>query len=105
MDRFLEWLRRHREWSQATFGPHLQVSSTLDHIQKEVDEARLYPGDKSEWVDIIILAVDGLQRNGASDEEIMSLIEGKQAVNERRKWPDWRTADLSKAIEHVRTGD
>ena len=32
------------------------------------------------------------------------LIERKQTENEKRDWPDWRTADPDKAIEHIREG-
>ncbi|MGH6882853.1 MAG: dATP/dGTP pyrophosphohydrolase domain-containing protein [Hypericibacter sp.] len=32
----------------------------------------------------------------------MDAVVAKQAVNEQRSWPDWRTADPDKAIEHVR---
>jgi hypothetical protein len=56
----------------------------------------------SEWVDVILLALDGAWRSGASPEQIAFAIAAKQIKNESRKWPDWRTAEPGKAIEHVR---
>jgi hypothetical protein len=35
----------------------------------------------------------------------VNCIIAKQGKNELRDWPDWRTADPDKAIEHVRTCD
>ena len=36
-------------------------------------------------------------------EQIAAAIVAKQTKNELRKWPDWRTADPNKAIEHDRS--
>lgn len=33
---------------------------------------------------------------------IIDAIKAKQAKNEARDWPDWRTRDPDKAIEHVK---
>ena len=54
-------------------------------------------------MDVIILAMDGAWRSGNTPEQIIAAIVAKQAKNERRTWPDWRTAQLGKAIEHVRS--
>lgn len=48
----------------------------------------------------MILALDGAWRTGASPEQIIATLKAKQAKNEARTWPDWRTADPNKAIEH-----
>ena len=56
-----------------------------------------------QWVDLIILAMDGAWRSGATSQEIAEAIVDKQSKNEGRRWPDWRTADPEKAIEHKRT--
>lgn len=91
-----------REWSTNTFGPGLRTEGVLDHIAKELNEIREAPTDLSEWVDVIILAFDGAQRTGADPQAIIDTIKAKQAKNEARNWPDWRTAPADKAIEHVR---
>lgn len=96
-------LAHQREWSERTFGPGLRTGGVTDHISKELDEIRAAPGDLSEWVDVIILAFDGAWRCGGEPQTIIDAIKAKQARNEARNWPDWRTADPDKAIEHVRT--
>lgn len=73
-------------------------------------------GDPDEWVDEVILSLDGMWRALDRDahgnltareiaEIIVEKIVGKQAKNEKRDWPDWRTASPDKAIEHDRTGE
>ncbi len=91
-----------REWSLATFGPGARTAGVLDHIAKELAEIRSAPDDLSEWADVIILAFDGAQRTGAEPQAIIDAIKAKQAKNEARDWPDWRTQDPNKAIEHAR---
>jgi hypothetical protein len=95
-------LYRQRAWSEKTFGPGGRDNSIIDHLEKEIEEIKAAPGDLSEWVDVIILALDGAWRNGHSPEAIAAAINAKQAKNEARKWPDWRTAEPGKTIEHVR---
>jgi hypothetical protein len=91
-----------RAWSTDTFGPGDRALGVLDHIRKELLEIEADPTDVKEWVDVIILAFDGAWRAGWEPQEIIDAIKAKQARNESRTWPDWRTADRSKAIEHVR---
>ncbi|MDM2015305.1 DUF550 domain-containing protein [Mycobacteroides abscessus] len=95
-------LARQRAFSLATFGPGARTKGVLDHIVKELDEIRSSPGDISEWVDVVILALDGAWRAGWEPQQIIDAIIEKQTRNEQRTWPDWRTADPDKAIEHVR---
>lgn len=90
----------------TTFGPGERKHGIIDHIQKEFAEIlESPPGDWSEWVDVIILAFDGAWRDGGEPQEIIDAIIAKQAKNERRVWPDWRTAPPGKAIEHDRSYD
>jgi hypothetical protein len=63
------------------------------------------PRDLIEWVDVILLAIDGAWRAGFTPEQIAAGIATKQDKNKRREWPDWRTADPNKAIEHNRSRD
>jgi hypothetical protein len=98
-----EHLQRQREFSTRTFGPGNRTDGVLDHITKELDEIRADPCDLSEWVDVIILAFDGAWRAGWEPQQIIDAIVAKQERNEQRTWPDWRTADPGKAIEHVRS--
>lgn len=109
-------LTRQMVFSKATFGPGPRTSGVLDHITKEIAEVRASSGSPAEWVDIVILALDGLTRelwsgsgyNESADEAASMaarMIADKQGRNERRNWPDWRTSDPSKAIEHDRSGE
>ena len=95
-------LHRQREFSERTFGPGARTAGVLDHIRKELVEIEAKPGDLTEWVDVVLLALDGAWRAGHSPEDVALVIAEKQTRNEARKWPDWRTAEPGKAIEHCR---
>lgn len=95
-------LERQRQWSRAAFGPGARTNGVIDHIRKELVEIEADPSDLEEWVDVLILAFDGAWRAGWEPQQIIDAIKQKQARNESRAWPDWRTADRDKAIEHIR---
>jgi hypothetical protein len=98
-------LLRQRRFSENTFGPGARVEGVTDHIAKELVEVRESGGALAEWVDVIILAFDGAWRSGAHPREIINAMVAKQAKNEGRRWPDWRTAPAGKAIEHDRSSE
>lgn len=120
-------LKRQIAFSRATFGPGARAEGVLDHMSKEAEEVRkeIAKGDRghpaSEWIDLVILAFDGLTRQLVLDQlmhqlpsdvtvrcaaqEACDMLEAKQGRNEMRNWPDWRTADPNKAIEHDRSGE
>lgn len=98
----VQHLYRQRAFSKATFGPGQRTEGVLDHAIKEIEEIREKPDDLEEWIDLILLAFDGAWRAGFTPEEIVKMILFKQGKNEDRVWPDWRSADQSKAIEHVK---
>jgi len=50
------------------------------------------------------LAIDGAWRQGISPVAIVEGLRQKQATNEARRWPDWRTAQDGQPIEHIRVG-
>lgn len=95
-------LRRQRAFSERTFGPGSRTKGVLDHLRKELNEIEADPADISEWIDVVLLALDGAWRHGFTPEQIADALAAKQAKNEARTWPDWRTSDPTKAIEHVR---
>jgi hypothetical protein len=98
-------IMRQRSFSMRTFGPGTRMNAVIDHIEKELAEVRDSHGDIAEWADVIILAMDGAWRAGYTPQEIVEAIVEKQTKNENRTWPDWRTSDPDKAIEHDRTGE
>lgn len=95
-------LEHQRDWSRETFGPGSRLNGVLAHIRKELKEIEEAPEDPTEWADLIILAFDGAMREGHDPQTILDAIVGKQARNETRTWPDWRTMSPDQPIEHVR---
>ena len=51
---------------------------------------------------LILLAFDYMARHGMSGMGIIATITAKQDANTRRTWPDWRTADPTMPMEHVK---
>lgn len=99
---FLNHLQRQREWSEKTFGPARGVDGVLAHIESELKEIRQEPGDLEEWIDVVILALDGAWRAGHSPEAIIEMLQAKTKKNQERQWPDWRTAEPGKPINHIK---
>lgn len=95
-----ELLARQIPWSTKTFGTGKRTLGITRHIEKEIQEIRDKPDDLMEWVDVILLGLDGAWRSGASAEEIASGLETKQAYNIKRKWP--KVTNEDEAVEHVR---
>ena len=99
-------LRRHMRraiaFSLATFGPGDRSAGVVAHIRKELLEIEAKPDDLEEWIDVAILAFDGAWRAGYTADEIVAALAAKQAKNEARTWPDWRTASPDALIEHVK---
>lgn len=102
---FEEYILDHIEWSQATFGPGARTEGLLKHIRKELEEIEREPFDVEEWVDLIILAIDGAWRSGHGATDIVGTLQAKQEKNRRRRWPDWRAVGEDQPIEHIRDGE
>lgn len=111
-----EHLCRQIAFSRATFGPGKRTAGVVDHIRTELVEVEEAGGSPEEWVDVVILALDGLTRSilfadggcGETDDaaaEAAHMIREKQGINERRSWPDWRTTKADRAIEHQKSED
>lgn len=101
----VQHLYRQRAWSRATFGPKQRKGGVIDHIRKELKEIEAEHsahGELEEWVDVILLALDGALRTGCDPEMVCEAILRKQDKNEEREWPDWRTQSPDHAIEHVK---
>lgn len=98
----VEHLKRQQDFSLRTFGPGLRTDGLIDHIKKELKEIAANKYDVIEWVDVVLLALDGAWRAGHDPLDICRAIEAKLQLNETRNWPDWRTAEPGKAIEHIK---
>ncbi len=82
-----DYVRRQRLWSKVTFGPGRRTEGILKHIEKEMQEVREEPESPKEWLDIVILALDGAWRTGASPAEIRGHLWDKQILNLSREFP------------------
>ena len=102
-------------FSVDTFGPGERTKGVSDHVRKELKEIAAAPAPEyraAEWVDVVILGLDGLWRALATAypydspdalaAKACAFIVSKQSRNEARTWPDWRTMSPDRAIEHVR---
>lgn len=98
-------LEDQREFSRTTYGPGSRVDGVIDHIRKELTEIEAHPDDLFEWADLLILAFDGAWRAGYEPNDILRAYHAKMQINKDRTWPDWRTAEPGKAIEHDRSRD
>lgn len=94
-----EVLANQKDWSLRTFGPGKRTIGITKHIEKECAEVRENPNDLSEWVDIIILAMDGYWRAGGQPGMLLYSIIAKQAVNRERTYLKTNEDEPS---EHVR---
>jgi hypothetical protein len=101
----VEHLEKQHDFSLRTFGPGKRTKGLIDHIQKELREIECDPADLTEWIDVIMLGLDGAWRAGFEPQEIAQELHDKLERNKARDWPDWRTADPDKAIEHVRSAE
>lgn len=95
-----EYLKRQREWSRKTFGPSKRTRGIIQHISKELLEIEAKPEDLSEWIDVVILAMDGYWRHGGTPERFMGDLQAKQDKNFARTWPTPKSED--EAVEHNR---
>lgn len=108
----LEHFKRFIAFSKGAFGPGYHEARLIEHIRKELEEIReCDPKDKhKEWVDVVILGLDGLWRSMAHIDAttsnqaraMMETLMRKQDKNENRVWPNWREVPEDKPIEHVK---
>lgn len=74
-------------WSKKTFGEEKRTKGIIKHIKKELKEIELNPTDLLEWIDVIILAMDGYWRHGGKPGLLLELLEKKQKINFSRDYP------------------
>lgn len=74
----VEHLLRQRAFSERTFGPGVRLQGVLDHIRKELVEVEESGGSLAEWVDVILLALDGAWRAGNTPEQIAPIATEQQ---------------------------
>lgn len=97
----VEYIEDQKRWSIKTFGEGRRTEGICKHIEKEINEVRQSPLDIYEWVDVIILALDGAWRAGYSAEEIWDAMKAKHQINFERVYPKPLSED--EPVEHVRS--
>lgn len=91
------------KWSEETFGPGDRYDRVVKHIRKELAEIEAKPDDLEEWVDVVLLAMDGAWRSAKADgRAFVTALDAKFKKNQERAWPDWRTLAPNQVAEHVR---
>ena len=95
------YLDRQRAWSTETFGPGARTQQIIAHIRQELEEIAENPADVTEWLDVVILALDGAWRTGLGSQEVLDALAAKRDRNEARTWPDWRTIPSTEPIRHL----
>lgn len=95
-----EYYVKQIEWSKKTFGDGKRTKGLIEHITKELKEIEDKPYDLEEWIDVVVLGMDGFWRHGGRAEDFMMLLQRKQVKNFARKWPEPKSED--EAVEHIR---
>ncbi len=94
------YLSAQRAWSHVTFGRGRRTVGITRHIEKECEEIRAKPDDLGEWIDVMILALDGYWRAGGTPNMIEWHLREKQDKNFGRRWPAPQSED--EPTEHVK---
>jgi hypothetical protein len=101
-DTLTDYIDRQREWSLRTFGNGPRRAGIIAHIESELREIETAPkpDDLYEWIDVIILALDGAWRAGYEIDQILTAMRLKQKINFAREWPP--PGPQHEPTEHVR---
>jgi hypothetical protein len=99
----VDYIERQIAWSRRTFGSGRRTLGIIKHIQKELGEIAVEPTSLEEWIDVMILAIDGAWRSGYSPADIVDMLSHKQVVNMARQWPPVGPED--EPTEHIRDAE
>lgn len=81
-----KFLHKQKEWSSKVFGPGRRTLGIIKHIKAELEELERDPS-LSEWVDVVLLALDGAWRSANYDpDSVVEMLVLKQRMNMGRKW-------------------
>lgn len=96
------YIEKTANFSAKTFGNGYRTTGICEHIRQELEEIRENPNDLFEWVDVIILALDGATNRGFTPKQITEALEVKLAVNICRNWPSIAEQEEGKPINHIK---
>lgn len=94
-----------KEWNFEAFGPGERLEGTIKHIKKELKEIEKEPHDLIEWIDVMMLAINGALRHGHEPQAIIDAFHKKFEINKNRKWADWRIVGKDQPITHIKSDD
>jgi len=94
-----KYLELQIDWSNRVFGSGPRTIGIIKHIEKELQEIQASPQDLSEWIDVVILALDGYWRAGGTPETIERDLWMKQNIIFRRQYPF--PASQNEPSEHI----
>lgn len=97
---FMHWIYVQWKWSKKTFGAGRRTKGIIAHMRKELEEVEQNPDDLIEWVDLVMLSLDGYWRHGGTFATLVRDLERKQKINKRRVYPFPQSEDVPS--EHVR---
>ena len=87
-------------WSRATFGKGHRAG-VIAHIRDELKEIEADPRDLTEWIDVVLLAMDGAARSACADgAAFVAALIAKQQRNTLRSWPSDIPPDA--ATHHIK---
>lgn len=98
----VRFLRDLMEFQHEAFGDRQTIEGVISHVDEEVVEIKADPTDRKEWLDLMTLGVSAFRRLGDTPESLAEAWRGRLEVLKGRTYPDWRTADPDKHINHVR---
>lgn len=101
----VQFLENQMRWSLRVFGPSMRTGGITKHIESELEEIRAKPNDLSEWIDVVILGLDGAWRAGYTPEEVATELLRKQEVNFARNWPPPAAEDMPNEHIHAKGED
>ena len=91
----VEFLDKKEKWSRKTFGEGQRTQGVIAHIKEELKEIEENPNDLFEWIDVVLLALDGAWRAGYTSEQIQQALIDKQEINYKRIFPKNNNQDIS----------
>lgn len=80
------FLDEQKEWSERVFGPGNRTLGVIKHIRLELNEIEENPIDLLEWIDVVLLSLDGAWRAGYTSKQIIDALIEKSAINRARKY-------------------
>ena len=83
---FFKVMENWAKWSDSVWGENRPPNGTVNHLVEEAAELAENPTDIMEYVDVIMLAVDGLRQAGFDFAEFTDAAIKKLAINKAREW-------------------